>query len=146
MWRAIFAGLILALSFGQHAAAAEKVFADDGAAIRGYDPVAYHLDGAPVKGDARYAWRWKDHDWYFVSAANRDLFAADPERYAPAYNGFCAYAASRGYTAPTAPEAWTIRDGRLFLNYSLSVRDDWLEDIDANIAAGDRNWPKLSEP
>ena len=145
MWRAILTGLVLALSCGQ-SAAAEKVFADGGAGIRGYDPVAYHLDGAPTKGDARYIFRWKDHDWHFVSAANRDRFAADPEKYAPAYNGFCAWAASRGYTASTAPEAWTIRDGKLYLNYSLSVRESWLADVDANIAAGDRNWPSLSKP
>ncbi len=124
--------------------AAEKVFARGGAAIRGYDPVAYHLEQKPVKGEAEYRLDWKGHEWRFKSAANRDLFAADPEKYAPAYNGFCAYAVSEGYTASTVPEAWTIRDGRLFLNYSLSVRSTWLKDVDDRIAAGDRNWPGLS--
>ena len=124
--------------------AAEKVFSRGGAAIRGYDPVAYHLEQKPVKGDSAYQLEWKGYDWRFKSAANRDLFAADPEKYAPAYNGFCAYAVSEGYTASTVPEAWTIRNGRLFLNYSLSVRSTWLKDVDDRISAGDRNWPGLS--
>ncbi len=124
--------------------AAEKVFSRWGAAIRGYDPVAYHLEQKPVKGDAQYSLDWKGHEWHFKSAANRDLFAADPEKYAPAYNGFCAYAVSEGYTASTVPEAWTIHNGRLFLNYSLSVRSTWLKDVDDRISAGDRNWPGLA--
>jgi len=128
------------------AQAGEKVFVDAGVAIRGYDPVAYHLDRAPVAGDAAFVYRWKDADWLFRSAAHRDLFAADPARYAPKYNGYCAYAASKGYIAPTDPNAWTIHDGRLYLNYSIGVRQTWLEHVDTNIAAADRNWPTLASP
>lgn len=145
MLRRIFIGLLLLL-LAAPAVAAEKVFTKGGAAIRGYDAVAYHLEQKPVKGDARHSHRWKDHEWHFSSAANRDLFAADPERYAPRYNGFCAYAASKGYIASTVPEAWTLRDGKLYLNYSLSVQKTWLKDVGGNILAADQNWPELRQP
>ena len=59
-----------------------------GVAIKGYDTVAYHTEGRAVKGKRSFAQQWNDAKWYFVSAANRDLFAADPERYAPQYGGY----------------------------------------------------------
>ena len=145
MLRRAFVGLLLSAVASQSLLAAEKVFTRGGAAIRGYDPVAYHLEMAPIKGDSKFSFEWKGHEWRFKSAENRDLFIADPDKYAPRYNGFCAWAASQGYLASTVPEAWTIRDGRLYLNYSLSVRSNWLKNVDANIDAGDRNWPKLKE-
>ena len=76
-----------------------------------------------------------------------DEFA--PEKYAPRYGGYCAYAVARGGKAPTDPKAWTVVDGRLYLNYSLEVRRLWEKDIPGSIAAADRNWPevqKLPEP
>ena len=145
MLRRSLIGLLLSIALVQPVAAAEKVFARGGAAIRGYDPVAYHLEMAPVRGDAKFSFEWKGHEWRFKDAANRDRFVSDPEKYAPRYNGFCAWAASQGYLASTVPEAWTIRDSKLYLNYSKSVRSTWLENVDANIAAGDRNWPDLKQ-
>jgi hypothetical protein len=84
-----------------------------------------------------------DATWYFASAGNRDLFAADPDKYAPQYGGYCAWAVSQGYTAKIDPEAWKIVDGRLYLNYSKDVQAQWSEDIPGNIAQGDANWPKI---
>ena len=77
------------------------------------------------------------------SAANRDRFAADPEKYAPQYGGYCAWAVAQGYTAKIDPEAWRIVDGKLYLNYSKDVQTQWSEDIPGNITKGDANWPKL---
>jgi hypothetical protein len=59
-----------------------------GVAIKGYDTVAYHTEGRAVKGKSEYTHKWNDAKWYFSSAGNRDLFAADPERYAPQYGGY----------------------------------------------------------
>ena len=59
-----------------------------GVAIKGYDTVAYHTEGRAVKGHRKYSHTWNDAKWYFTSAENRDLFAADPERYAPQYGGY----------------------------------------------------------
>jgi len=59
-----------------------------GVAIKGYDTVAYHTEGRAVKGKSEFSHKWNDAEWYFINAANRDLFAADPERYAPQYGGY----------------------------------------------------------
>ena len=57
-------------------------------AISGYDPVAYFTDAAPVRGASDFEYVWHNARWYFASAAHRDIFVADPERYAPQYDGF----------------------------------------------------------
>jgi YHS domain-containing protein len=97
-----------------------------------------------VPGRAEFAHDWGGVAWRFASAANRDLFAADPARYAPAYGGFCAYAVSEGYTAPIDPAAWRIVDGRLFLNFDRGVQRRWERDIPGRIARADANWPRVA--
>jgi len=59
-----------------------------GVAIKGYDTVAYHTEGRAVKGSNAFSHKWNDAKWYFASAENRDLFAAEPERFAPQYGGY----------------------------------------------------------
>jgi YHS domain-containing protein len=137
-------GLALALSGAQAASAAGPVNASwTGSAIEGYDPVAYFHDGQPVEGDSDYAYEWMGAIWYFTSAENRDLFAADPEKYAPQYGGYCAWAVSQGYTAKIDPQAWTIVGGKLYLNYSKDLQTQWSQDVPGNIAKGDTNWPDI---
>jgi hypothetical protein len=114
-----------------------------GVAIEGYDPVAYFTDSKPVKGDPKFAQQWGGSTWHFVSAAHRDLFAQAPEKYAPQYGGYCAYAVSEGHTATIDPQAWKVIDGKLYLNYSLSVRETWQKDQNRRIGLADKNWPTL---
>ncbi len=114
-----------------------------GLAIDGYDPVAYFTDGKPVEGSKEHAFDWNGATWRFVSAAHRELFVREPERYAPQYGGYCAWAVAQGYTADIDPQAWRIENGRLFLNYSPDVQKKWSADIPGNVAKGDANWPKL---
>jgi YHS domain-containing protein len=114
-------------------------------AIEGYDPVAYFEEGKPVEGDSDYSHEWLGATWYFSSAENRDRFAADPERYAPQYGGYCAWAVSQGYTAEIDPEAWSVVDGKLYLNYSKDVQAQWQQDVPGNIAKGDANWPDIRD-
>jgi len=115
-----------------------------GLAIKGYDPEAYFEDGKPVKGDAAYQFQLKGATWRFSSAAHREAFTKDPERYAPQYGGFCAYGVSEGHTAPVDPEAWSVVGGKLYLNYDKKVREDWKKDTDGRIRKADENWPKLA--
>lgn len=119
------------------------VFSENEVALRGADPVAYFTEGANRIGSARNAAMWNGATWHFTTAANRDAFAAEPEAYAPQYGGYCAFAMSRGYIAPTVPEAWTIYENRLYLNFSLSVRRQWARDIPGNIALADQVWPGI---
>lgn len=114
-----------------------------GTAIDGYDPVAYFREGRPVEGDPAFTHEWQGATWRFASAANRDAFAAAPESFAPAYGGYCAYGVSQGYTVGTDPEAWSIVDGRLYLNYSKSVQRTWEEDFSGYIRQADSQWPDL---
>ncbi len=137
-----FFAFILALPVS--AAAIAPVYSTlPGGAIRGYDPVAYFTESKPVEGKKAFSHKWKGATWYFASEKNRDLFRADPEKYAPRYGGYCAYAVSRGYTASIVPEAWKIVDGKLYLNYSKGVQRAWEQDIPGNIKSADKNWPGL---
>ncbi len=121
-----------------------RYFVDNrGVAIRGTDPVAYFNQGGPVRGKSELAYRWNGATWHFSSAENRDLFAANPERYAPQYGGFCAWAVSQGYTAPIDPSAWKIVDGKLYLNFNQQIQRRWERDIPGNIGRANSNWPKL---
>ena len=115
-----------------------------GLAIKGYDPVAYHLKGEAVEGEKNYELEWKGAKWRFASSENRALFEADPETYAPRYGGYCAWAVSQGYTARIDPKnAWRIVDGKLYLNYSSKVQTKWEEDIPGNIEKANSNWPEV---
>ena len=112
-----------------------------GVAIDDADAVAYFTEGRAVEGSPAFTHDWKGAEWRFASAANRDAFAADPERYAPQFGGYCAWAVSQGSTASIDREAWSVVDGKLYLNYSASVRDRWSQNVAGNIAKAEANWP-----
>jgi hypothetical protein len=112
-----------------------------GVAIEGTDPVAYFTEGKAVKGSSAFTRRWKGAAWRFKNAANRDAFAAAPEKCAPQFGGYCAWVVSQGYTAGIDPEAWKVVRGKLYLNYSKGVQAQWVEDIPGNIAKAESNWP-----
>ncbi|SMY09164.1 YHS domain-containing (seleno)protein [Flavimaricola marinus] len=126
---------------GRPAMAEPEVFSDMGTALRGADPVAYFTEGAPVSGRPEFGLMWRGAVWEFASARHRTMFEMDPERFAPQYGGYCAFAMSQGYVAPTVPEAWTIHNGKLYMNYSLAVRERWQADIDGYVALADSHWP-----
>jgi hypothetical protein len=125
--------------------AVDEVFVADGAAIRGYDAVAYHRGQGAVRGDLAFAWRWNGALWLFASAGHRDDFAADPARYAPQYGGYCAYGLSQGYKVGIDPEAFAIVDGRLYLNYSKAVQQTWNADRGGYIRLADGHWRRLAD-
>ena len=116
-----------------------------GVAVGGYDPVAFFTDGKPVKGNKDLTTGYDGATWRFASAANRDAFKAAPTKYAPQYGGYCAYAVSKGSTAKGDPQAWTVHDGKLYLNYNKKVRATWAKDIPGNVKKGDANWPAVLE-
>jgi len=140
-----FIAIVVFAVFAAGAARAEKpeIFADKGVAINGYDAVAYFTEKKPVQGSAQFSLDWKGAKWLFASAANRDAFKAEPAKYAPQYGGYCAFGASEGYAVKTEPDAWSVVDGKLYLNYNTVVRTKWSENIPERIKAGDRNWPAI---
>lgn len=112
-------------------------------AADGHDVVAYFTRGEAVEGSDEYTHEWRGAEWRFASEDHLERFRADPEKYAPAYGGYCAYAVAEGTTEAGDPRAWTIHEGRLFFNYDDGVQELWDEDREAYIAAADRNWPDL---
>lgn len=112
-----------------------------GLAIGGYDPVAYFTRGRPVEGKAVHQTRWNGAIWRFASPASLSAFTAAPERYAPRYGGYCAWAVSQGYIAPGDPHQWKIVAGKLYLNFNARAKALWEADQAAAIARGDANWP-----
>ena len=131
------------LGMTEPARAGMTVFTAEGAAIEGYDPVAYFTEGQATPGQDGITHDWMGVTWKFASAEHRDAFAADPGKYAPQYGGFCAWAVSQGYTAKIDPDAWHIENGKLYLNYSKSVQSRWAKDIPGNVAKADANWPNI---
>lgn len=143
--------LIIAMAFVFCFASSSLVEAKDeiyknwrGHAIKGYDPVAFHKLGKPLEGSSRFELNWKDATWRFSSDEHLKLFKGDPEYYAPRYGGYCAWAVSQGYTASVDPEnAWSIVEGKLYLNFSAKVKETWEKDIPGNIEKADANWPNV---
>jgi hypothetical protein len=112
-------------------------------ALHGYDAVAYWSEGKPVQGLPSFEYRWMNAVWRFANAQHRDQFVKEPERYAPQFGGYCAYAVSLGKTADIDPQAWRIVDGRLYLNYSLSIKRLWEQDVPGNIVKARQHWPAV---
>lgn len=111
--------LLLALTAawvaGQPAFAADSIRL----VLRGYDPVAYFTDGKPVKGRPAYSYDWDEGRYYFESRAHRDMFVADPDRYAPQFSGYCTQSMASGIRKEGNPDAWVVTDGRLFVSGAL---------------------------
>ena len=121
------------------------VFNNNGVAVHGYDVVAYFTKNKPVKGDSKLSFTWNNATWYFADQQDLDLFKANPEKYAPQYGGYCAYGVSDNHKAPTKPEAWSIVNGTLYLNYNLDVQADWKKEQDKRITNADKYWPAIKD-
>jgi YHS domain-containing protein len=116
----------------------------DEVAIHGYDVVAYFLEGRAAQGTTEFEHSWGDANWRFSSEANKNLFVANPEQYAPQYGGFCAVClALDGELADANPKAWTIVDGKLYLNYSMHQRTQWRIRSAAYVKLGDEAWTEV---
>ncbi|MGI9379403.1 MAG: YHS domain-containing (seleno)protein [Methyloligellaceae bacterium] len=137
-------GLFLLMAAATQAFAGTSHNANNkGLAIKGADPVAYFVDKKYVAGNKQFSHQWEGATWYFASAENRDRFISEPAKYAPQYGGWCAYAVARGSLAPVDPKAWTIHDGKLYLNFSKRVQSRWMRDVPGEIQKADANWPTV---
>lgn len=121
-----------------------KFNSKEGVAIKGYDPVAYFTQQKAVMGRDEFTLDWSGSIWKFSSKENLDSFTVNPGKYAPQFGGFCAYGCSENHLAPTDPEAWTIIDQKLYLNYNLKTRVVWLKDTATRIKNANSFWPALN--
>ncbi len=136
-----------ALATNQHAfAKPDEIYTSwrNNLAVGGYDVVSFH-GGSPVEGKPRLNSRWRGAEWLFATQNNLDAFLEDPEKYAPAYGGYCAWAMAKGKLAKGKPKHWTLKDGILYLNFNKKIKDRWLKDTDGFIVKADVNWPEILE-
>jgi len=115
----------------------------NGVILHGYDAVAYQTQHAAVKGSPEFTSVHDGAIYYFASAANRDAFQAAPAKYAPAYGGYCAMGVAVGKKLDGDPEAFTVQNGRLFVNVSAKVRSMWSKDIAGNETKAQQNWTSV---
>ncbi len=142
----IFSIFLFAVLFSAAVSAQDvKYYSTNGNAIKGYDPVAYFLQNKAIEGSDGYNYDWNGSKWKFASQSNLDSFKLAPEKYAPQYGGYCAYGCSENHLAPTDPKAFTIVGNKLYLNYSLKVKELWLKDTTGKIKAADGYWPELNK-
>ena len=138
-------GLVLGIASTTMAgadSAVPVVNAAEGIGLKGYDPVAYFINGAPTKGSEQYSFARKGITYRFASAGNLEKFKADPEKYLPQYGGYCAYAMSLDRIADIDPSRWAIVNGKLYLNNGFVAEKLWSLNKSGNIVSADRNWPQ----
>ena len=116
-----------------------------GVALEGYDPVSYFTDGKPVKGDNKIEGTYNGALYHFVSQEHRATFENNPTKYAPAYGGYCGYAASVGKVRPANPLVWSIVDGQLIVQHTKGAAELWAKDVAGNRVKADKYWPLLIE-
>lgn len=109
-------------------------------AINGYDTVAYFTKSEATSGSQEHTFVWREAEWQFASAQHRALFISNPEKYAPQYGAFCALGVSLNMAVTVDPEAWTIVEDKLYINYNMEYRDKWREDTATNISKANTAW------
>lgn len=115
----------------------------DDLALAGRDAVSYHEASQPRPGKSEFSMRYREAEWRFESAESLALFKANPQRYEPAFGGFCAFAVSKGFTADADPEVWVVEDSTLYVFDSASIRKEWLAAASDNIITeAETNWAK----
>lgn len=122
-----------------------EIFAPEGIAINGYDPVAIFKESKTVKGIDSLSYTWMNASWRFASRENLEAFINDPEKYAPQYGGYCAYGVSEGHKSPTEIDTWTILDDKLYFNYNRNVKKLWDQDREGHIRRADENWKTVKD-
>lgn len=136
---------LLALAFMSRLATSGDFFEVEGLALRGYDPVAYFEANMPIKGSPPHSFTYQGSKFLFATASNQKKFAANPEKYAPQFGGFCALGTANGYKVKTEPDAFKVVDGKLYLNYDRKVLDIWSKDQPGFISRANQNWPEVSK-
>lgn len=111
-------------------------------ALKGYDPVAYFVDQKAVKGKQEFSYTFDGLEYWFDSAEHRDMFIADPEKFAPQFQGYCAIALSRGKKVEADPLAWKIKDGKLYVFYGSPGLTEFKTKAGAIVKKANDNWSR----
>ncbi len=112
-------------------------------AVQGYDVVSYHTGKRPVRGNGHFIAIHKGATYQFSSKGNLKTFEDNPDRYVPAYGGYCAFGTSVGKKFIGDPEVWRIVGDTLYLNLDTSIQSEWLKDVPVRIKIADTKWKKI---
>jgi len=134
----------LTLSSLTHAGVETDTDAND-VILAGHDVVAYFTEQKPVLGTANFTAIYNEAVYRFSSAENRDLFRANPAKYAPAYGGYCALGASFGKKFSVDGKAFQVVEGRLYVNKNQKIYKTWKKDIPTNIVKAEGQWPTIRD-
>lgn len=140
-----FCAMLLFITGAGNAVAFEEVNKSylGGLAVDGHDSTAYFTKSSPAEGEDEYSVEYKGATWRFADAKSRDLFAADPESYAPQYGGYCSNQMSLGNLSDVDPGVWLIFEGKLYLFGHDAGRNRWQQTgIAERIRDADQNWQK----
>ena len=117
-----------------------------GLGAKGYDVVSYFTDKKAVQGSDKFTVAHGGVTWQFSSAEHRDLFKADPGKYAPQYGGFCAWGIAQGKLFDIDPvKGWTVSNGKLYLNFNEDLNKTFIRDSAGFISKAEANWPGLNK-
>lgn len=141
--RSSLMALVVLFGFAGNAKAAD--YTNSTPAVQGYDVVSYQTGKRPVRGNGHFVSVYDGASYQFSSADNQKLFESKPEKYAPAYGGFCAFGASVGKKFIGDPEVWRVVDGKLYLNLDTRIQSQWLKDVPGRIKSADANWRKIED-
>lgn len=128
---------------GAAAIAASSEVTNSVVGVQGYDLVSYHLNAKPLQGNGNHLVLHKGVNYLFSSAENQATFLANPEKYLPAYGGYCAFGVAVNKKFIGDPTVWDIVDGKLYFNLDNKVKNVWIRDIPGNIQEANGNWKKI---
>ena len=141
--RSSLLALVALVGLAGNAIAADTSFSAP--AVQGYDVVSYHTAKRPVRGNGHFVAEHGGATYLFSSSENQRAFLANPDKYVPAYGGYCAFGVSVSKKFVGDPEVWRIVDGKLYLNLDTRIQADWLKDVPGRIKAADANWQSIQD-
>lgn len=136
--------LVVLTTIGLTATASAENFTFNAPAVHGYDVVSYHTAKRPVRGNGYFVAEHKGANYLFSSEENKKLFEKNPDKYVPAFGGYCAYGVAVGKKFDGDPEVWRVVDGRLYLNLDASIQDEWFKDVSGHIKKANKNWKDIA--
>ena len=154
MYKSSAVGLVFALTMSASVWAGPQFIDSSKFAVSGYDTVSYFdltqsavgaPQASPLPGKASITAKYNGAKFAFATEENRKRFLADPGRFAPQYDGHCAFGVAKGGKVPGNPKLWRIVDGKLFLNIKDTVVSQWEENIPGNIKSAQKNWKTLEK-
>ena len=113
--------------------------------VSGYDVVSYQTGEKPLRGNGNHVATHEGVTYLFINNENKETFERNPDRYVPAYGGFCAYGVAVGKKFEADPDVWKVVDDRLYLNLDTKIQSIWNEDNSSNIRKADANWAKIQD-